>query len=93
MTTNRKQDGAEEEQGPGSEEPMADAAADPAPRGPKLEPIGSVRRTLVRPDGTKVSVDVPVYPPFRLESGTPPPPKPPLRRPSKGTRPRRTGSD
>lgn len=32
----------------------------------KLEPIGSVRRELTRPDGTRVVVEVPVYPPFRL---------------------------
>ena len=35
-------------------------------QGEKLEPIGSVRRELTRPDGTRVVVEVPVYPPFRL---------------------------
>lgn len=32
-----------------------------------LEPIGVVERELTRPDGTKVRVEVPVYPPFRLK--------------------------
>jgi hypothetical protein len=36
-------------------------------KGAKLEPIRVVRRELRRPDGTVVQVDVPVYPPFRLE--------------------------
>jgi hypothetical protein len=36
-------------------------------KGAKLEPIRVVRRELRRPDGTTVAVDVPVYPPFRLE--------------------------
>ena len=35
--------------------------------GAELEPIRVVRRVLTRPDGTTVQVDVPVYPPFRLE--------------------------
>jgi hypothetical protein len=72
--------------------PEADAEA-PAPR-PLPKPIGTVRRTLVRPDGTKIAVDVPIYPPFRLESGEPAPqaPKPP-RRARPGAKPRPTGSD
>jgi hypothetical protein len=43
----------------------------------KPEPIGSVRRELTRPDGTRVVVEVPVYPPFRLaeRSGARPPPR------------------
>ncbi len=32
----------------------------------KLEPIGFVTRKLTRPDGTTLSVKVPVYPPFKL---------------------------
>jgi hypothetical protein len=31
-----------------------------------LEPIRTVVRELTRPDGTKLRVEVPVYPPFRL---------------------------
>lgn len=31
-----------------------------------LEPIRVVERELTRPDGTKLRVKVPVYPPFRL---------------------------
>ena len=36
-------------------------------RGAKLEPLRYVERELTRPDGTKLRVKVPVYPPFRLE--------------------------
>jgi hypothetical protein len=36
-----------------------------------------VQREITLPDGTKQIVDVPVYPPFRLEER--PPPKPPTR--------------
>ena len=36
-------------------------------RGARLEPIRYVERELTRPDGTKLRVEVPVYPPFRLE--------------------------
>ena len=42
----------------------------PAPsgiQGAKLEPIRIVERELTRPDGTRVKVRVPVYPPFRLD--------------------------
>lgn len=35
-------------------------------QGAPLEPIRIVERELTRPDGTKVVVEVPVYPPFRL---------------------------
>ena len=35
----------------------------------KLEPIRVVKRTLTRPDGTTLEVEVPVYPPFRLPEG------------------------
>ncbi len=37
-------------------------------RAAHLEPIRVVERELTRPDGTKVVVEVPVYPPFRLEN-------------------------
>ena len=37
--------------------------------GAPLEPIRVVKRELVRPDGTTIEVEVPVYPPFRLASG------------------------
>jgi hypothetical protein len=83
-------------------EAEAAAAADPgAPDAPAaepvrapLEPIGTVRRELVRPDGKKVYVDVPVYPPFRLTEGDAGNvPKPPPRRLRPGAKPRKTGSD
>ena len=35
--------------------------------GARLEPIRYVERELTRPDGSKLVVKVPVYPPFRLE--------------------------
>jgi hypothetical protein len=59
------------------------AEAEEAPRvgeveGAKLDPIGSVKRLLTRPDGSKVVVEVPVYPPFRL-SDRPSIRKPPVR--------------
>ncbi len=37
-------------------------------RGAVLEPVRVVRRKLVSPSGSVVVVDVPVYPPFRLET-------------------------
>jgi hypothetical protein len=46
------------------------------------EPIRTVERELTRPDGTTVTVQVPVYPPFKLEGRT---------RPQPPTRPRPTG--
>src|SRR2546427_4132073 len=47
------------------------AEAEQAPRvgeveGAKLDPIRVVKRSLTRPDGSTVVVEVPVYPPFRL---------------------------
>ena len=39
-----------------------------AVRGAPLEPIRVVERELTRPDGTKIKVQVPVYPPFQLTS-------------------------
>jgi hypothetical protein len=46
-------------------------------KGVRLEPIRVVRRQLTRPDGTTLEVDVPVYPPFRLED------RPPAERPAR----------
>ncbi len=46
-------------------------------RSQPLEPIGVVERELTRPDGTKLRVEVPVYPPFKLEEH--PATKPPAR--------------
>ena len=39
----------------------------PQIRGARHEPIRFVERELIRPDGTACRVEVPVYPPFRLE--------------------------
>ena len=49
-----------------------------------VEPIRMVERELTRPDGTKIKVTVPVYPPFQLIPRAPgevskPPQKPSLR--------------
>ena len=41
-------------------------APDPPIQGVALQPIGVVERELTRPDGTKLTVKVPVYPPFQL---------------------------
>jgi hypothetical protein len=38
-------------------------------RSAPLEPIRVVVRELTRPDGKKLKVEVPVYPPFKLEEG------------------------
>ena len=46
-------------------EPELDRGIPSAP----LEPIRVVVRELTRPDGKKMKVEVPVYPPFRLEEG------------------------
>ena len=54
---------------------------------PKLEPVRTVKRELISPAGHKVLVDVPVYPPFRLEEGRPEKKRPPERRPTKARRP------
>ena len=43
-------------------------------RGAPLEPLRYVERELTRPDGTRLRVKVPVYPPFRLEDRSAPPP-------------------
>jgi hypothetical protein len=46
-------------------------------RGARLEPIRYVERELTSPSGATVRVQVPVYPPFRLEPKPPKPPEPP----------------
>ena len=38
--------------------------------GAKLDPIRVVKRSLTRPDGSTIVVEVPVYPPFRLAEQT-----------------------
>lgn len=45
----------------------ANGAADGPIRGAELRPVRMVRRELVSPSGSVIVVDVPVYPPFRLE--------------------------
>jgi hypothetical protein len=42
-------------------------AEDTGIRGVRLKPIRVVVRELTRPDGKKLRVEVPVYPPFQLE--------------------------
>jgi len=44
-------------------------------RGARLEPIRYVERELTSPSGATVRVQVPVYPPFRLEPKPSPPPE------------------
>jgi hypothetical protein len=74
-------------------EEAAPETSEDAPARPKPKPIGTVRRTLVRPDGTTVAVDVPVYAPFRLENGESAPQSKPPRRARPGVKPKPTGSD
>lgn len=50
-------------------------APDTNVEGVKLEPLGFVTRKLTRPDGTTLSVKVPVYPPFKLADGKQAPPE------------------
>ena len=45
------------------QQPPADDGIQSAP----LEPIDYVERDLTRPDGSTVTVKVPVYPPFKLQ--------------------------
>ena len=59
----------------GSEKPGSTAGG--IIEGEALEPIGTVRRELTRPDGTTVTVEVPVYPPFRLKERSAPRSAPP----------------
>jgi hypothetical protein len=49
-------------------------------RGAPLKPIRFVERELTRPDGTRLRVKVPVYPPFRLEDRSAPAPAPEVRK-------------
>jgi hypothetical protein len=49
--------------------------------GARLEPIRYVERELTRPDGSKLRVKVPVYPPFRLEERPSPQKTPPAQAP------------
>jgi hypothetical protein len=49
--------------------------------GAPLEPIAVVERELTRPDGTKLKVEVPVYPPFRLAERPPPKAEPRKQKP------------
>jgi hypothetical protein len=78
---------AQRHKGGAAEEPATETRRAPP------EPIGRVRRELVRPDGTKVVVDVPVYPPFRLENTGSAPPPPEARRKRPGAKPRRSDSE
>ena len=48
-------------------------------RSAPLKPIRVVVRELTRPDGKKLKVEVPVYPPFKLEERGEVPPKPAAR--------------
>ncbi len=53
--------------------PMADRSNTPDEEATKspIEPIRMVERELTRPDGTKIKVTVPVYPPFQLSPRSP----------------------
>ena len=55
-------------------------APDRGIQGAPLEPIRMVERQLTRPDGTTLTVQVPVYPPFRLAEQPPGTPEPGLRK-------------
>ncbi len=57
-----------------SQDSRQSGSSEPLVKGAKLEPIRVVRRALTRPDGSTLEVDVPVYPPFRLEERPEPPP-------------------
>ncbi len=65
--------------------PSKDETLDPERQtgieGAPLEPIGVVERELTRPDGTKLRVEVPVYPPFRLAERPPPKAEPRKQKP------------
>jgi hypothetical protein len=54
-----------------------------------LEPIRVVERELTRPDGTKVKVQVPVYPPFQLGTAAAPKETAEARRPTRTPRSRK----
>ena len=59
--------------------------------GEEIRPIRFVQRELTRPDGTTVTVDVPVYPPFELKSNPGAARKPPAPRARSRLKTRRTG--
>jgi hypothetical protein len=65
--------------------PSKHGTLDPEPQtgieGAPLEPIAVVERELTRPDGTKLRVEVPVYPPFRLAERPPPKAEPRKQKP------------
>ena len=65
--------------------PTKEESLDPEPQtgieGAPLEPIKVVERELTRPDGTKLRVEVPVYPPFRLAERPPPKAEPHKQKP------------
>ena len=44
----------------------AEIISDPDDDRPPMKPIRYVERTLTRPDGTTVKVEVPVYPPYEI---------------------------
>lgn len=50
---------------------QADSEPQDKVQGVALEPVRHVTRELTRPDGTKLVVKVPVYPPFQLRDRTP----------------------
>jgi hypothetical protein len=71
-TFKAKDEFEDEEIGPGTApEPLGSLV-----KGAPLEPIRYVDRELTHPDGTKLRVRVPVYPPFRLEERPAPKPAP-----------------
>lgn len=51
-----------------------------------LKPLRFVERELTRPDGSTLRVKVPVYPPFRLEDRSTPPPSPDARKQAQARR-------
>ena len=79
-----------------SSSPKAGPYDDLPIRGARLEPIRYVERELTSPSGATVTVQVPVYPPFRLEPKQARPPEGEARRrkaPRVGTRARRTSEE
>lgn len=62
--TTKEMEGAEAEALTPDEEVSTDSPLETT----RIKPIRVVERELTRPDGTTVKVDVPVYPPFELDS-------------------------
>lgn len=54
-------------------DPLAEWPEGPIVQGEPLEPVRYVERVLTRPDGTQIVAQVPVYPPFRLQTWPPTP--------------------